>query len=148
MSVIGKHISSLQTPAFIINQRQFRENCQEMLDRAQASGVSLRGQTKTHKTVEGGVLQTGGTRRKIVTSTLVECEMYAEAGFDDILYGFPLLQCHMARVASLTSKLDLFHVMVDTMDMCHHLASVSPPQDKQWSVFLKVTGSVPSNYKG
>ena len=25
-------------------------------------GVQLRGQTKTHKTVEGGVLQTGGTR--------------------------------------------------------------------------------------
>ena len=43
-----------------------------MLERAQESGVELRGQTKTHKTVEGGILQTGGTKRKIVTSTLIE----------------------------------------------------------------------------
>ena len=43
-----------------------------MLERAASSGVDLRGQTKTHKTVEGGILQTGGTKRKIVTSTLVE----------------------------------------------------------------------------
>ena len=33
-----------------------------MLERAQSSGVDLRGQTKTHKTVEGGILQTGGTK--------------------------------------------------------------------------------------
>ena len=43
-----------------------------MLERAESNGVDLRGQTKTHKTIEGGILQTGGTKRKIVTSTLVE----------------------------------------------------------------------------
>ena len=43
-----------------------------MLERAEECGVELRGQTKTHKTVEGGILQTGGTKRKIVTSTLIE----------------------------------------------------------------------------
>ena len=43
-----------------------------MLERAEESGVELRGQTKTHKTVEGGIIQTGGTKRKIVTSTLIE----------------------------------------------------------------------------
>ena len=75
MSCIGKHISCLQTPAFIINERKFQQNCDEMLERCRSSGVSLRGQTKTHKTVEGGVLQTGGTKRKIVTSTLTEVRM-------------------------------------------------------------------------
>ena len=43
-----------------------------MLDTASSSGVELRGQTKTHKTVEGGIIQTGGTKKKIVTSTLIE----------------------------------------------------------------------------
>jgi D-serine deaminase-like pyridoxal phosphate-dependent protein len=32
-----------------------------------------------------------------VTSTLVESEMFADAGFDDILYGYPLLKTHMKR---------------------------------------------------
>ena len=44
----------------------------QMLETASSSGVELRGQTKTHKTVEGGIIQTGGTKRKIVTSTLIE----------------------------------------------------------------------------
>ena len=43
-----------------------------MLEIASSSGVELRGQTKTHKTVEGGIIQTGGTKKKIVTSTLIE----------------------------------------------------------------------------
>ena len=64
--------------------------------------------------------------------------MYAEAGFDDILYGFPLIQSHMARVYSLTSRLDMFHVMVTNMEMVRFLATNTPPEGKQWSVFLKV----------
>ena len=44
----------------------------QMLETASSSGVELRGQTKTHKTVEGGIIQTGGTKKKIVTSTLIE----------------------------------------------------------------------------
>ena len=35
--------------------------------------------------------------RCLVTSTLVESEMYADAGFDDILYGYPLIESHMKR---------------------------------------------------
>ena len=38
--------------------------------------------------------------------------MYADAGFDDILYGFPLIQAHMDRVSALTARLEMFHVMV------------------------------------
>ena len=36
---------------------QFEANCQKMLDLAETNKISLRAQTKTHKTVEGGVLQ-------------------------------------------------------------------------------------------
>ena len=133
-----------------------------MLERAEESGVELRGQTKTHKTVEGGILQTGGTKRKIVTSTLIEvvkggrggwgfvhlncsitiivlqCEMYADAGFDDILYGFPFIPSHLERVFRLTSRLEMFHMMVTSEEMCQYLASNEPPEGKSWSVFLKV----------
>ena len=42
-----------------------------------------------------------------MTSTLVECEMYAGAGFDDILYGFPFIPGHLERVYRLTASLDM-----------------------------------------
>jgi len=138
MDKIGKHISCLQTPAFVINERKVEENCKAMLQRAAQSGVELRGQTKTHKTVEGGILQTGGTKRKIVTSTLVECEMYADAGFDDILYGFPLIQSHFERVYRLTEQLQMFHLMVTNKEMCKFLSEKKPPTDKKWSIFIKI----------
>ena len=151
MSFVGRHISSLPTPALIVDKEkvihvnflfpspsftldrmwsflsQFEANCQKMLDLAETNKISLRAQTKTHKTVEGGVLQvwhhnqlsflkifgqTGGTRRKIVTSTLVETEMYADAGFEDILYGFPYIAAHQDRAWKLRERLEEFHLMV------------------------------------
>ena len=83
-------------------------------------------------------MQTGGTKRKIVTSTLVECEMYAEHGFDDILYGFPFIQAHLERVFALTERLEEFHLMVANKEACQTLEQATPPQGKLWSVFLKV----------
>ena len=58
------------------------------------------------------IAQTGGTRKKIVTSTLVECEMYADAGFEDILYGFPYITAHQERAWKLRERLEEFHLMV------------------------------------
>ena len=57
MSYIGKHLSALPSPALVLDRERFRRNCERMLAVARESGVQLRGQTKTHKTVEGGVLQ-------------------------------------------------------------------------------------------
>jgi D-serine deaminase-like pyridoxal phosphate-dependent protein len=53
---------------------------------ARRRGVQLRPHVKTHKTVEGALLQTGGIRGRIVVSTLAEAFFFAEHGFDDILY--------------------------------------------------------------
>lgn len=138
MSYIGKHISSLATPAFIVDKEKVEKNCRRMLDLAKSNGIHLRGQTKTHKTVEGGIAQTGGTKRKVVTSTLIECEMYADQGFDDILYGFPFIQSHLERVFALTERLEEFHLMVANQEACQMLEQSAPPEGKLWSVFLKV----------
>ena len=62
-SYIGKSVKSLPTPCLIVSKKAVEKNCTNMLEKAQKLGVQLRGQTKTHKTVEGGILQTGGTKR-------------------------------------------------------------------------------------
>ena len=67
MSSIGAHINSLSSPALVVDLAAVKNNCDEMLARAAEAGIKLRGQTKTHKTVEGAVLQTGGTKRYILT---------------------------------------------------------------------------------
>ena len=69
---------------------------------------------------------------------LIQCEMYADAGFDDILYGFPFIPSHLERVTVLAERLEVFHLMVTTMEMCHYLDTNPLPGGKPWSVFLKV----------
>ena len=61
-----------------------------MLANAEKMNCILRPHVKTHKTLEGAVLQTGGRKSRIVVSTLAEAEFFAKGGFDDILYAVPL----------------------------------------------------------
>lgn len=131
-------MNELDTPAFLIDLAKVRANCTTTIANCTELGVTLRAQTKTHKTIEGAVLQTGGTRRGLVTSTLQECEFYAENGFDDILFGFPFIPHHMPRVAQLTKRLEMFHVLVDSQTAVDTLAANTPPPGKTWSVFLAV----------
>ena len=138
-SYIGKRIEDISTPAFLVDKIAFENNCKQMLERAKNMGnVKVRGQTKTHKTVQGGIIQTGGTKKCLVTSTFPESEMYADAGFDDILYGYPLMQSHMKRNYVLTEKLCEYHVMVVNFEGVEILRNTPPPPNKKWSVFLKV----------
>ena len=46
---------------------QFEANCRKMLDLAKTNKISLRAQTKTHKTVEGGVLQVLSYKQALTT---------------------------------------------------------------------------------
>ena len=62
-SQLGKKVSDLPTPSLVVYKKVYENNCKHMLKRAAEMGVTLRGQTKTHKTVEGGILQTGGSKR-------------------------------------------------------------------------------------
>ncbi|XP_063223800.1 D-serine dehydratase-like isoform X2 [Bacillus rossius redtenbacheri] len=139
ISFIGKCISELNTPAFLVDKKIVIRNCDRMIKRCQELGVSLRPHSKTHKTVEGSTLQTGGTKRKIVACTLNDAQFFSQHGFDDILYGFPLLAQHIPRCASLANKLDEFHVMVDNGEVVKSLTSSTLLQPgKKWSVFIKI----------
>ena len=70
--------------------------------------------------------------RCIVVSTLTEAEMYAEAGFDDILYGYPLLPGHMPRNYQLCQNLDAYHLMINNVEGATTLANTAPPNGKKW----------------
>ena len=87
---------------------------------------------------EGAILQTGGSKTCIVTSTLKEVELYAGEGFDDILYAYPLCQHHVSRCYQFTKMLDKFHIMLDNWSSVEVLEKNPPPEGKKWSVFLKV----------
>jgi D-serine deaminase-like pyridoxal phosphate-dependent protein len=64
--------------------------------------------------------------------------MYANNGFDDILYGYPLISFHLLHCYDLLAKLEQFHVMINNRDIVMTLNKTQPPPGKCWSAFIKV----------
>ena len=83
-------------------------------------------------------MQTSGTKKNIVVSTLQEAWFYAENGFDDILYGFPLTPQNIKRCKLVAEKLNKFHILVNSEEGVEIAEKTPPPQDKKWSLFLKI----------
>uniref|UniRef100_A0A3Q3EE49 Zgc:162816 n=1 Tax=Labrus bergylta TaxID=56723 RepID=A0A3Q3EE49_9LABR len=117
----GQAISTLCTPALVVDLDKVKKNAQRMIERCQKMGVQLRPHMKTHKTLECADIMTGGSRRCIVVSTLAEACFYADHGFDDILYAYCLPFDKVERCALLSERLDLFQVLLDHPDALQQL---------------------------
>ncbi|KAI1898322.1 hypothetical protein AGOR_G00071130 [Albula goreensis] len=137
-TMAGKSIQDLLTPAFIVDLEKVKKNAHVMLDRFQKLGVQLRPHMKTHKTLECADIMTAGTRRCIVVSTLAEAFFYADHGFDDILYAYPLPFDKVVRCAELSERLSLFHVLVDCSAALEELKKQPLTRGKNWHVWLKL----------
>ncbi|MDX1450826.1 MAG: alanine racemase, partial [Acidimicrobiia bacterium] len=84
-------LHDLKTPALVLDLDRLDANLQWMQDRADALGISLRPHIKTHKCVEIGRRQQERGARGITVSTLFEAAVFAQHGFDDITWAFPLI---------------------------------------------------------
>jgi D-serine ammonia-lyase len=102
-----------------------------MRERASNAKVRLRPHVKTHKTIEGALLQTGGIKSKIVCSTLAEVRHFSSAGFQDILYGVLIEPIKLKRINEEFPDLIL---LVDSLDHILLLEQSAIPR----RVFLKV----------
>ncbi|XP_049778489.1 D-threo-3-hydroxyaspartate dehydratase-like [Schistocerca cancellata] len=138
-SYVGKHLSDIPTPAFIVDKEKVVRNCHNMLKKCAELHVKLRPHMNTHKTEEAALLQTGGQKKCITVSTFREAEFFADRGWDDILVALPLAPFHLARVKTLANRVSTFHLLVDNVDSAAALAQLpTPPGKTAWSVFIKV----------
>jgi len=135
---IGKAVPQLQTPAFLVDLRKATKNCQEMKDSCKGLGLSFRPVTSAHRTQEGAKLQTSEPMKRVMCRTLHEVEHLANNGFDDILYGFPLIKENMPWISKLAMRLSNFYLTVDNWEAVCALKDVAPPSGKTWSVLLMV----------
>lgn len=127
-----------RTPAFLVDIAQVKKNCEKMRKTCEDLKVKFRPQTKTHKTLELAVEQTGLEKRRIVVSTLPEAELYAENGFEDILYGYPITSNKFKRCQKLAEKLNDFHIMIDNEEILAELEQTKLSHNKNWSAFLAI----------
>ncbi|XP_076880930.1 D-serine dehydratase [Brachyhypopomus gauderio] len=138
MADTAEFIKDLCTPAFVVDIDVVRRNAETMLERFQQLGVQLRPHMKTHKTLECADIMTGGSRRCIAVSTLAEASFYADHGYDDVLYAYPLPFDKVERCARLSERLALFHVLLDNKLALQQLTRRPLQRGKVWRVWMKL----------
>ncbi len=127
----------LLTPALLLDADIMERNIARMQERMSGMGVSLRPHIKTHKCIEIGKLQQKAGARGITVSTFYEAQKFAEAGFDDITWAFPLPPVYASRAAEL-ARTCTFRVVIDSMEAKGHLDKAARVSGVKLHVWLKV----------
>jgi D-serine deaminase-like pyridoxal phosphate-dependent protein len=109
-----------------------------MRAKALRSGVAFRPHVKTHKTVEVGRLQHGGSIGPITVSTLAEAEYFAADGFRDITYAMPIAPAKLARAAQLAARLERLNILLDSEVTLRAVEEYAHAHGVVFYAFLKV----------
>jgi len=135
---LGKETSDLETPCFLIDWDKLPQNCENMKESCKSLGLNFRPCISAHRTLEGAKLQTLVMQKNVMCRSLHEVQYLANNGFDDIVYGFPLIKQNIPEIFKLAEKLSSFHLTVDNCDAVCALKETAPPSGKTWSVLLMV----------
>jgi len=117
----------------VVDRRVLERNLERMAAKAERLGIALRPHIKTHKTLEIARRQRDLGARGLTVSTLEEARVYADHGFEDLTWAFPLVPGRLAEVRALAagvgSKRIRFGVVLDSSEALAALEShlVSAP---------------------
>ncbi|MGD8328766.1 MAG: alanine racemase [Acidobacteriota bacterium] len=129
-------IDSLPTPALLLDVDVLQRNIDRMAQRAETLGVRLRPHVKTHKCLEIGALQRDAGAAGITVSTLFEAGVFAEHGFDDITWAFPLILDRVDEAVALAGRVRL-GLLIDSSEALRALATRAHA-DHPLRVWIKV----------
>ena len=117
-------IHDVPTPALLLDVDVLENNLRVMSDRCRQLGVRLRPHIKTHKCVQVARAQRALGSSGITVSTLSEARVFADAGFDDQTWAFPIIPGRVAEIAELAGRVRL-GVVVDSAEAVDALASTA-----------------------
>jgi len=100
-------VGDLPTPALLLDLDVLERNLGRMAARAAALGVGLRPHAKTHKCLEVGRRQLAHGAVGITVATLPEAAAFADGGFTDITWAFPLVVGRLDEVIGLARRVTL-----------------------------------------
>ena len=126
-------IADLPTPALLLDLDRLEANLQGMADRARRLGVSLRPHIKTHKCLEIAERQRTLGAKGLTVSTLYEARVFAEHGFSDITWAFPVPLTRLSDAREVAGRAAL-GLVVDTPEAAAALEGLGHP----FPVWLKV----------
>ncbi|MBW3661149.1 MAG: alanine racemase [Gemmatimonadetes bacterium] len=119
-------IADLPTPTLLVDLDVLESNLRTMQERCDRLGVTLRPHVKTHKCVEIGRMQLAAGARGITVATLEEARAFADAGFDDLTWAFPVIQGRLHEAIALSERAVL-RLLVDSAAAIDALEAAGHP---------------------
>lgn len=130
------HIEGLPTPALLLDLDVLERNLENMSQRAKRLGVALRPHIKTHKCIEIAELQRQRGIAGLTVSTLYEAGVFADHGFGDLTWAFPLIISRLPEAIDLAARSRL-GLVIDSDEALAALSSL-PPRENPLRVWIKV----------
>lgn len=109
-------IHNLQTPAILLNLDAMEHNLKKYCDAAAKAGKQIWPMIKTHKSTELSRLQAEYGCTGFLCGTLDEAEAMASAGFQNIMYAYPVATDVSIKRATELAKKCNFIVRIDDLD--------------------------------
>lgn len=106
-------VHDLATPALVLDLDVLERNVRRMAEKISHLGARLRPHVKTHKCIEVGRLQLQHGARGVTVATLVEARDFADHGFDDITWAFPVVVGRLDEVVELAKRIT-FRIVIDS----------------------------------
>lgn len=111
----GDAVADLSTPRPVIDEDRVRANIERVQSYADQHGLAFRPHIKTHKLPSVAKLQVEAGAKGINCQKISEAEVFAEAGFDDILITFNILGADkLERLADLNERIAKLSVVADS----------------------------------
>ena len=90
----------LETPAVLVDLDTLERNIKKAQSLCDDSGKELWPMIKTHKSTEIAKMQQDAGATGFLCGTLDECEGLVKAGFDNIMYAYPVARCIFKELLS------------------------------------------------
>jgi D-serine deaminase-like pyridoxal phosphate-dependent protein len=131
-------LSSIQTPAAVIDVTRMTRNVERMQRRIDGFGVRLRPHVKTSKCAEIARTQLAAGARGITVSTLKEAEQFYADGFVDILYAVGIVPAKLARALALQRNGCRLRIITDNAQTAAAIASFGRRQSEVFEVLIEI----------
>lgn len=135
--LIGTPLSDVLTPMPVIDEDRLEANIARAQGFMDAQGLAFRPHIKTHKIIEVARAQIAAGAVGINCQKLTEAEVFAEAGFDDILITYNILgAAKLAGLRDLNARVARLTVVADSETTVAGLAAAFAT-DKPLAVFVE-----------
>ena len=119
---MNQPLTSLETPALLLDEARMERNIDRMRRQVQRLGVAFRPHVKTNKCIEVARRLMTSPEGPITVSTLLEADYFAERGVRDILYAVCIAPNKMDHVLRLQARGARMSIILDSVEAARMVA--------------------------